>query len=90
MARKIERAIFTIENGLYLMRRLRLGRIGERMNCGDHFDLPVALHFSRELIDQPWINQRLIALDVDDVGDAAQLRRDFGDAVRAAGVIRTR
>ncbi len=37
-----------------------------------------------EAVDQLRADQRLVPLDVDDVRDAAQLRRHFGDAVRAA------
>ena len=60
------------------------------MHRGDHLDFRVALHLPRELIDQLRIDQRLVALDVDDVRDAAQFRRDFRDPIGPAGVTRTR
>ncbi len=70
------------------MRRLRVGRIVERMRGGDHLDLRIALQFAHEPIDQLRIDQRLVALDVDDVSELLRsFARDFRDAVGAAGMV---
>ena len=43
--------------------------------------------FSHESVNQLRIDQRFIALDIDDVGDAAQFRRDLRDSIGPAGVM---
>ena len=90
VGREIKCVAVAIEHGFDLVRRLRIGRIREGMDGGDHFDLRVALHFARELIEERGLDQRFVALDVDEVRDAAQLFCDLRDPVGAAGVISAR
>ena len=47
------------------------------MRGGDHLELAVALQFAHQTIDQLRIDQRLVALDVDDVRKLRRFRRDF-------------
>src|ERR1051326_2842115 len=85
---KIKSIAALIHHHFHLMRRLGFARIVERMRGGDHLELVIALQFADEPIDQLWIDQRLIALDVHDVGELLQLLRDFGYPVRSARVVR--
>ena len=60
------------------------------MRRGDHFDFRIALHAARQSIDQLRIDQRFIALNVDDVRNASQFRGHFRDAVGPAAVAEVR
>ena len=77
-----------VQHDLDLMRRFRFARIGEWMRGGDHFQFAVPLQLAHEAIDQFRIDQRLVALNVNDVRELFRLRGDFSDAVGSARVIR--
>ena len=61
----------------------------QQFRAGDP-DFWVALHPLCQLIDQLRIDQRFITLDVDDVRDAVQFRRDLGNSIAPAVVTRIR
>ena len=77
-----------IEHDFDLVRRFGVADIIEWMGGRDHFEISVTLEFAHEAIDQLWIHQRLVTLNINNVSELFQLLRHFRDAIRPAGVVR--
>ena len=63
---------------------LALGLDFKRAGRGDHFQLWIVLENSNEPVDEARFQGRLVALNVDDVPEAAQSGGDLGDSIGAA------
>ena len=83
-AREIEGVAGDSRHHLHAVRVVGFLRLGKGRGGGDHRDLRIADQGRREILDQHRIDQRLVSLNIDEVGDAPQARRDLSDPVGAA------
>ena len=58
------------------------------MRCGDHLDLGFGLKNPDQRVDHARFDQRLVALDINNVREPLHLRRDLGDPIGATRMVR--
>src|SRR6266480_3232058 len=85
-AREIEGASIKVHHYFDLVRGQRLLWMFKTMRGSDHLDLAVRSQFLHEFVDQPWIDQRFVALNVDDERELFRIARDFGYPIGSAAV----
>ncbi len=69
------------------MRGLYITRILERMSRRDHLQLSIGLQRLDQPVDQLWVNQRFVALDIDYVGELLHSCRYLRNPIGAARVM---
>ena len=88
-AAEVEGAAGAAEDALYDVRVLEEGGVEEGVDGGDHAGGGVAVaEEACDVVDEGWVDERFVALDIDDVEVVGEGVCGFGDAVGAALVVR--
>ena len=85
--RKIKRVVVPVEGELDDVWIGNEIGVFHRARRGDHRNRIIKPHGMRQGIDELWIKERLISLDVDDVAGLGDLSGRFGDAVGSGRMI---
>src|SRR5437868_1503224 len=86
--REIKSAAAKIENDFHLVRRKSVRWLPEWMCSRHDFRFTIRTQFFDKLVDQPRIDQRFVALDINYVCELLCFPRDFGHSVGTAAVFR--
>ena len=87
-AAEVEGAAGAAEDALYDVRVFEEGGVVERVDGGDHAGGWVAVaEEAGDVVDEGWVDERFVALDIDDVEVVGEGVGGFGDAVGAALVV---
>src|SRR5690349_4196570 len=84
VAREINRVMVVIDNHLHLIRRRRFGAICEGMRSGNDIDVRIGAQRFNHSIEKPGIDERLVALDINNDAVVGAMTGDLGDAIRSA------